>query len=43
MKLPEYQSVKERVERETKALKGIVIETGIGIFIAALAAILLSR
>ena len=30
MKPMEYQQVKERVEREDKVLKKIVIETGIG-------------
>ena len=40
MKKMEYQQVKERVEREDKALKRIVIETGIGMLIALLAAIL---
>ncbi len=39
MKKMEYQQVKERVEREDKALKRIVIETGIGMLIALLAAI----
>ena len=36
----EYQQVKERVDREDKALKKIVIETGIGMLVALLAALL---
>ena len=39
----DYQQVKERVEREDKALKRIVIETGIGMLAAFLAAIFLFR
>ena len=41
MYIPEYQQVKERVEREDKALKRIVIETGIGMLAVLLAVILL--
>ena len=32
----EYQQVKERVEREDKALKRIVVETGVGMLAALL-------
>ena len=39
----DYQQVKERVEKEDKALKRIVIETGIGMLAAFLAAIFLFR
>ena len=39
----DYQQVKDRVEREDKALKKIVIETGIGMLVALLAAIILFR
>ena len=39
----DYQQVKERVEREDRALKKIVIETGIGMLAALLAAIFLFR
>jgi hypothetical protein len=39
----DYQQVKERVERESKELKKIVIETGIGMLVALLAAIFLVR
>ena len=39
----DYQQVKERVEREDKELKKIVIETGIGMLVALLAAIFLVR
>ena len=39
----DYQQVKERVEREDKELKKIVIETGIGMLVALLAAIFLFR
>ena len=38
-----YQQVKDRVEREDKELKKIVIETGIGMLIAILAAVFLFR
>ena len=41
MKKMEYQQVKERVDREDKALKRIVVETGIGMLLALLAALLL--
>ena len=37
----DYQQVKERVEREDRELKKIVIETGIGMLVALLAAIFL--
>ncbi len=39
----EYLRVKERVAREKDALRGIVIETGIGMLIGLLAAIFLFR
>lgn len=39
----EYLRVKERVTREKDALRGIVIETGIGMLIGLLAAIFLFR
>lgn len=39
----DYQQVKERVEREDRELKKIVIETGIGMLVALLAAIFLFR
>ena len=39
----DYQQVKERVEREDRALKQIVLETGIGMLAALLAAIFLFR
>ena len=35
----DYQQVKDRVDREDKALKRIVIETGIGMLAALLIAI----
>ena len=38
MKVPDYESVKKRVEEEDKALKRIVIETGIGMLLAILVA-----
>ncbi|MDO4974188.1 MAG: hypothetical protein Q4E38_08270 [Eubacteriales bacterium] len=41
MFVPDYQQVKERVEREDRALKRIVIETGIGMLAVLLAVILL--
>ena len=41
MFIPDYQQVKERVEREDRALKRIVIETGIGMLAVLLAVILL--
>ena len=41
MFVPDYQHVKERVEREDRALKRIVIETGIGMLAVLLAVILL--
>lgn len=37
----EYQQVKERVEREDKALKRIVVETGVGMLAALLLTLLL--
>lgn len=43
MKPMEYQQVKERVEREDKALKGIVLETGIGMLVALLITIFAIR
>ncbi len=39
----DYQQVKERVEREDRALKRIVIETGIGMLAAILIAIFTVR
>ncbi len=39
----EYQQVKERVEREDKALKRIVVETGVGMLAALLLTIFLIR
>ena len=39
----EYEQVRRRVEEEDKALKRIVIETGIGMLIALLAAIITFR
>ena len=39
----DYQQVKQRVEREDRALKRIVIETGIGMLAAFLAAVFLFR
>ncbi len=36
MKQMEYRQVKERVEREDKALKKLVIQTGIGMLAALL-------
>ena len=43
MFVPDYQQVKERVEREDKALKRLVIETGIGMLAALLVVILLQH
>lgn len=37
----EYQQVKERVAKEKQALKKLVIETGVGMLVALLAAIFL--
>ncbi len=39
----DYQQVKERVEREDKALKRIVVETGVGMLAALLLTIFLIR
>lgn len=39
----EYQQVKERVEKEDKALKQIFIRTGFGMLVALLAAIFVFR
>jgi len=39
----DYQQVKQRVEREDRALKKLVIETGIGMLLALLAAIFVFR
>ena len=39
----DYQQVKQRVEREDRALKKIVLETGIGMLVALLAAIFVFR
>ncbi len=39
----EYQQVKERVEQESRELKKIVIETGIGMLVALLAVIFCIR
>lgn len=43
MYIPDYQQVKERVEREDKALKRLVIETGLGMLAALLVVILLQH
>ena len=43
MYIPDYQQVKERVEREDKALKRLVIETGIGMLAALLVVVLLQH
>ena len=43
MIMMDYQQVKQRVEREDRALKKIVLETGIGMLIALLAAIFVFR
>ena len=42
MNMP-YQQVKERVEKEDRALKSIFFETGLGMLVAFLAAIFLFR
>ncbi len=39
----DYQQVKERVDREDRALKKIVIDTGIGMLAALLIAIFIIR
>ena len=39
----DYRQVKERVEKESAALKGLVIKTGIGMLIGLIAAIFLFR
>ena len=39
----DYRQVKERVAREKKALRGIVLETGIGMLLFFLAWIFLGR
>ena len=39
----EYQQVKERVEKEDKALKQIFIRTGFGMLVALLAAVFVFR
>ena len=39
----DYEQVKERVNRESAQLKKIVIETGIGMVIAIIAAIFIFR
>ncbi len=39
----DYRQVKERVEREDRELKKIVVETGIGMLLAVLAAAFLFR
>jgi hypothetical protein len=39
----EYRQVKERVEKESAALKGLVIKTGIGMLAGLIAAIFLFR
>ena len=43
MKPMEYQQVKERVDREDKALKRIVIEVGIGMLTALLVTLAVIR
>ncbi len=39
----DYQQVKQRVEREDRALKKIVLQTGIGMLVALLTAIFVFR
>ena len=39
----DYQQVRKRVEEEDRALRKIVIETGIGMFLALLIAIFIVR
>lgn len=39
----EYQQVKERIEKEDKVLKKLVLETGAGMLVALIAAIFLFR
>ncbi len=39
----DYQQVRKRVEEEDKVLRKIVIETGIGMFLALLIAIFIVR
>ena len=39
----DYQQVRKRVEEEDKVLKKIVIETGIGMFLALLITIFIVR
>ena len=39
----DYRQVRDRVAREKQALRGIVIETGIGMLLALLAGIFLLR
>ena len=39
----EYEQVKKRVDEEDKALKKLVIETGIGMLAALLAAVFIFR
>ena len=39
----EYEQVKKRVEKEDHALKKLVIETGIGMLTALLAAVFIFR
>ena len=39
----EYEQVKKRVEKEDQALKNLVIETGIGMLTALLAAVFIFR
>ena len=39
----EYQQVRERVEKESGALGKLVVQTGIGMLVALIAAILLLR
>ena len=43
VKKMEYQQVKERVQRESAALGGIVIRTGLGMLAALLVWIFLAR
>lgn len=43
MKKMEYQQVKERVEREDKVLKKLVLQTGAGMLVALLVTICFTR
>jgi hypothetical protein len=43
MKIPDYEQVKERVNRETEALPNLVLITGIGMVAAILISVFLFR